>query len=211
MSLLDKKKITIVLDTEFKSSNMITGDCLQLGFVAIFDEADLDNLDDDHWIVSYISVCFLSQDKDYEDGVMNFWSNFPEVYNKIMSEAGPIDQKMYEVKEWLNNLSEAYEISNFMSDISCVDFTWFRNLYLTYCTTEGDKFFLPYKAICGYSMEEALIIAGIDKKEIRDFYQSERFPHTHYALEDALKTAYEYLRLKLFIRNRITRRLFPQV
>ena len=48
-------------------------------------------------------------------------------------------------------------------------------------------------------MEEALFLMGIDKQELRNFYQSDKYPHTHYAEEDALKTAYEYLRLKLYI------------
>jgi hypothetical protein len=52
-------------------------------------------------------------------------------------------------------------------------------------------------------MEEALILTGISKQDIRDCYKSERFPHTHYALDDALKTAYEYLRLKLFIKKHL--------
>lgn len=196
-------KITIVLDSEFESSNMITGNCLQLGFVAILNDADLDNLDNDHWIVSQLSVSFKSQNKEKDDSAMIFWSKFPDVYNRIASEAGPISDKMYEVKNWLNKLSETYQITNFMADISCVDFTWFRNLYLTYCDTRGDNFNLPYKAICGFSMEETLILAGFNKQTIRDFYHSDRFPHTHYALDDALKTAYEFLRLKLFIRNNV--------
>lgn len=177
------------------------GNCIQLGFVAIINDVNLDNLDDNHWIVDKLSICFENQNKEQDQSVMNFWSKFPEVHNRIKSEAGPIRDKILEVKQWLNLLSSTYEITNFISDISCVDFSWFRNLYLTYSNTEGDIFQLPYKSICTYSMEECLILTCINKNQIREFYQFERFPHTHYATEDALKTAYEYLKLKLFIRN----------
>ena len=196
-----RKKITIVLDTEFESSNMINGNFLQLGLVAILNDADLDNLDDDHWIVGKLSKCFKDQGKEKEKPVMDFWSKFQDIHDKIENEAVPIEIGMLDVQTWLNNLSDMYEITNFMCDISCVDFAWFRNLYLTHCDITNNKFFLSYKGLCQYSMEESLSLLGVDKKEIYDFYKSERFPHTHYALDDALKTAYEYLRLKLFIRN----------
>lgn len=197
----NKPTITIVLDTEFESSNMIIGNFLQIGLVAILDDVDLENLDNDHWIVDSLSVCFEDQGKEKEKSALEFWDKFQDIHNKIKSESVPINFGMRRVQNWLNKLSKTYKISNFMADISCIDFAWFRNLYLTYCDQSDNTFILPYKAICQYSMEEALILTGISKQDIRDCYKSERFPHTHYALDDALKTAYEYLRLKLFIKT----------
>lgn len=199
--------ITIVLDVEFKSSNMITGDCLQLGFVAIRNGVNLLNIDcKEEWFIDSLSVCFKTQMQDEERSVMDFWSNFPDVYKRIESEAGPISEKMKEAQDWLNALSEKYKIVDFVADISCIDFPWFRNLYLTYCDRSKNKFTLPYKAICQYSMEQSLIMAGFAKDEIKVWYQSDMYPHTHYAEEDALKTAYEYLRLRLFIIMNVRRR-----
>jgi len=201
----NKPTITIVLDTEFESSNMITGNFLQIGLVAILNDANLENLDDDHWIVDSLSACFEDQGKEKEKGALEFWDKFQDIHNKIKSESVPIDFGMKNIQSWLNKLSETYTISNFMADISCIDFAWFRNLYLTYCDQSDNKFILPYKAICQYSMAEALVLTGIGKQDIWDCYKSERFPHTHYALDDALKTAYEYLRLKLFIKTQFKR------
>ena len=66
----NKPTITIVLDTEFESSNMITGNFLQIGLVAILDDVDLDHLDNDHWIVDSLSVCFEDQGKEKEKRVI---------------------------------------------------------------------------------------------------------------------------------------------
>ena len=66
----NKPTITIVLDTEFESSNMITGNFLQIGLVAILDDVDLDHLDNDHWIVDSLSVCFEDQGKEKEKSVI---------------------------------------------------------------------------------------------------------------------------------------------
>ena len=199
-----KQTITIVLDTEFESSNMITGNFLQIGLVAILDDANLANLDDDHWIIDSLSVCFEDQGKEKDKSALEFWDKFQDIHKKIKSESIPIDFGMGNVQKWLNKLSETYNISNFMADISCIDFSWFKNLYLTYCDQSYNKFILPYKAICQYSMVEALLLTGICKQDILNYYKSDRFPHTHYALDDALKTAYEYLRLKLFIKTQFT-------
>lgn len=202
-----KPKIIIVIDTEFESSNMMNGNFLQLGLVAILDDCELVNTTDTTdkpWLVDTLSVCFLEQEgKLKEKSAVQFWKKFRDVYQRIKDESGPPVEKMRDVQIWLNDLAESYEIVSFMADISCVDFTWFRNLYLTYCVNmKRDKFQMPYKALCQYSMEEALVLSGVSKDEIYDFYQSDHLPHTHYALDDAIKCAYEFLRLKLFIQTR---------
>lgn len=191
-------EIDIVLDVEFESSNMITGNCLQIGFVAIPHEVHDWEIESGEWKLETLSVCFLSQEQDTEDNVMEFWSKFPEVYQRIKSEAGPILEKMNEVKVWLNKLSRKYKIKDFVSDIGCVDFSWFRNLYLTYSTTEGDNFKLPYKSVCMDGMERVLKFF-YSWEYIQSYYNSGKYPHTHYALDDAIKTAHEYLKLKSLI------------
>ena len=204
---MELEPILIVLDTEFESSNMITGNFLQLGLVAIFDNVSIPlcELDDNKWLVDSLSVCMKDQGKEKEKSTMKFWSIFPEIHHRIQSEAIPIEQGMKQVQQWLNMLSTKYKISNFIADISCVDFSWFRNLLLTHCNMEENLFTLPYKALCQYSMEEALIMTGIvNKQDIRNCYKQDRFPHTHYALDDALRTAYEYLLLKCFMKEKFT-------
>lgn len=203
-NFIKMEEIDIVLDVEFISSNMITGDCLQIGFVAIPHNNSCDYYKDDKWILDTLSVCFLSQDKNTEPIVMDFWKNFPDIYNRIQSEAGPISDKMNEVKIWLNSLSRKYKIKDFVSDISCVDFAWFRNLYLTYADIGNDDFRPPYSSVCTNSMEK-VVKMFYTREELRNFYDSERYPHTHYALDDAIKTSYEYMKLKEFIRENLSR------
>lgn len=193
--------IDIVLDVEFTSSNIIMGDCLQIGLVAIPHRVKDEDIDKDEWIIDTLSVCFLPQGKELEPGVMAFWSKFPEIRSKIDAEAGPITDKMNELNTWLNKLSEKYKIKNFISDIASCDFAWFRSLYLTHVKTTDNVFELPYISICTHSMEH-VFAKDESKDELKAYYKSERFPHTHYALDDAIKTAYEYLKLRKYIRDR---------
>lgn len=193
-----KQNISIVLDVEFESSNMINGNIIQMGFVPIPNRYEGEGLSSKDWIIDELSVCFEDQPgKLKEESVMAFWAKFPEVRERIRREAGPISEKMQEVKQWLNRLSVDYNIT----DLSCVDFAWFRNIYLTYCTPEDSAFEIPYSCVCTSSMDRVIIFMG-HIGELDCLYDaSSEFPHTHYALEDARKTGYDYIRLKSLIQR----------
>lgn len=201
MSVLfeEKKKIKIALDVEFKSSNIITGECFQLGFVAFFENPDPEMLSTDDWVADKLSVCFKSQSQDTEKNVMDFWSKFPEIYQRIESEAVEVSDGMKQVQNWLNNLYDNYNVTGFIAVLAAVDFPWFRSLYLTYCDQSLNRFSLPYKCLCIDSMIETFVtVFGYDKKQMHAFCMSERYPHTHYALDDAMECAYYYLRLMIY-------------
>lgn len=203
MSETQKQNISIVLDVEFESSNMINGNIIQMAFVAIPNKYEGEDLLSKDWIIDELSVCFEDQPgKVKEENVMAFWAKFPEVRERIRSEAGPISEKMQEVKQWLNRLSVKYNITDFVSDLSCVDFAWFRNIYLTYCTSEDSVFEMPYSCICTSSMDKVVNNFMGYPRELQYLYdESIAFPHTHYALEDARKTGYDYIRLKMLIQR----------
>lgn len=188
--------IKIALDVEFKSSNLIKGDCLQLGFVA-FLENPIENIDEnDDWIVGKLSVCFKTQNQESEKNVMNFWANFPEMYQRIQNEAVPVEEGMCKVQQWLNEIYIKYNVTGFIADPASVDFQWFRSLYLTHCDQSLNTFNLPYKALCTDSMLYVFVnVLGLNKAEIISKCSSPKYPHTHYALEDALECAYFYLRI----------------
>lgn len=199
MTELIKEDICIVLDVEFSSSNIITESILQLGFVAIKKNCsayDLEN--NESWIVDKLSVCFDDRDKIKEDGVMNFWATFPQIYDRIKSESVSLEFGMRKVQEWLNELYENYNIVKFISDPAVADFPWFRCLYLKYCDQSLNKFpRLPHKCFDLDTVYELLADThNMNKKDIINSTDTTRFQHTHYALDDAIKTAYEYLKLK---------------
>jgi hypothetical protein len=193
------EEICISIDTEFESSNVIDGNCLQLGFVAFRLSDEL--LMNDDWIVDKLSICFKDQGKKKEESCLKFWNEFPLIYERIIKEAEDISLQMLKLKNWLNELSGRYKIVNFIADYSCIDFPWFRNLFLTHCNlTEEDEFQLPYKCICVASMIHTLEILGHNKKKINEYCKCSRYEHTHYALDDAIEGAYYYLKLREYIR-----------
>jgi hypothetical protein len=190
--------ILISLDTEFESSNIIEGNCLQLAFVAFLRQPS--TVEDDSWIVDKLSICFKDQGKKKEPACMKFWETCPTVYDRIQAEAEDLLLQMNKLQNWLNDLSLKYKIYNFVSDHSCVDFAWFRNLFLTHCDMSKNKFNLPFKCICINGMLHAMELMGYTKDEINKYCTTERYQHTHYALDDAIEGAYYYLKLSEFIR-----------
>lgn len=185
------EKIFIAIDTEFEHECVILGNCLQLAFVA-FRENLIDINNKDTWLIDSLSVCFEDQNKLKDDRVMEFWSKFPEIHDRILSEARPIHEQMLKVEEWLLKLSEKYEIT-FLADIANVDFCWLKNLYMIY---SNNTYRMPYKCLCLNGMEEAMIIMGFEKTTIREYCKCPLFVHTHYALDDAMETAHCYLAMK---------------
>lgn len=195
---MEKEEICIVLDVEFISNNILTKSLTQIGLVAIKKNCSTLELEGETWIIDRLSVCFSDQDKIKDESVMNFWSKFPEIYNRIQSEALSEVDGMRNVQVWLNNLYRNYNIVKYISDPACVDFQWFRSFYLEYCDQSLNEFpYLPFKCLCLDAIYDVLAdVKCISKKDIIHFTETERYKHTHYALDDALKTAYEYLKLK---------------
>lgn len=50
-------------------------------------------------------------------------------------------------------------------------------------------------------MIETLKLLGINKTYIKKFCCNSKFPHTHNSVDDAIQCGYEYLRLKLLIKQ----------
>ena len=192
-----KEKLIIAIDTEFEHESVITGNCLQLAFVAF--QENLEDIDNkDTWVVDSLSVCFEDQGLEKDPKIMEFWAAFPEIRARIGHEAKPIHEQMAKVQTWLTRLSATYEIT-FMADIANVDFAWLKNLYLRYCmnpSSTSSPYSMPYKCLCLNGMEEALMILGFTKKQMKEYCRHPNFRHTHYALDDAFETAHYYLGLK---------------
>lgn len=194
-----KRNISIFIDTEFESSNMITGNFLQLGFVAFYEDVEDPSDSTLNWVADTLSVSFLDQGKQKDKSVMEFWAGFQEIKERIMSEAVEINSGFLQIQNWLNNLSERFNITNFVSGISCVDFSWFRNLYLTHTDQSLTRFSLPFKSICVHTKYRTMLEFGFQKEAIDNYCKSKILRHTHYALDDALEEAYYYLRMKQLI------------
>lgn len=201
------QKVIISIDTEFTSSNVITGNCLQLAFVVMLDDPIINNNveileDSKNWIIDTLSLCFVKQDnKNEEQHVVEWWNGFPEIYKRIMEESKDINISIKTLQLWLNNIYSKYEVIGFLADHSSVDMPWFRNLFLTHCDQTQTKFKLPWGCVCTTNMVNTLLLLGIKKKEINKFCYSQNFPHTHYALDDAVQTGYYYLKLKLLMKQ----------
>lgn len=194
---MEKTQIYISIDTEFEDENVKTGNCLQLAFVAFkLEEGKREDLKRGRWEVDNLSVCFKDQFlTSKNENVLKFWEKFPDILERIHDEAVPIEKGINKIHLWLLDLMEKYTIVDYVCDISCVDFCWFKNLYLTYQKENQIK--LPYKCLCTHNIKNTLLELNLISKSDLDYicYCSE-FPHTHYALDDARLTAFEFLSLK---------------
>ncbi len=195
----EKEKIFISIDTEFEHECVTTGNCLQIAFVAFRENlTEIDNKDT--WLIDTLSVCFEDQGKLKDERVMDFWSKFPEIHNRILTEAKPIEEQMLKVEQWLIKLTDTYDVT-FLADIANVDFCWLKNLYMVH---SNNTYRMPYKCLCLNGMEEAMIAMRFNKTDIRAYCKCPLFVHTHYALDDAMETAHCYLAMKkLMISYRI--------
>ncbi len=209
---MSKEEVYISVDTEFESSNIINGNILQLGFCVFRIPLNLDyNLNlksvlncnlgsNDPWLIDQKSFCFQDQGKMEDESCMEFWAKFPEIYKRIQDEALPIAEQFLKMQVWLNEIHDKYKVVNFVSDYVSVDYAWFKNLYLVYCDTSKDNFFLSWKPICTSNIRKVLIDFGFDKEELTKKCEDIKYPHTHYAMDDALETAYEYIVLSYIIK-----------
>lgn len=201
MTEVEKKKIKIAIDTEFLSENIISGECLQLGLVAFYYDSQV-NLEQDDWIVDKFSVCFSSQGKKINKETFNWWDCcFPDVLQRIKNEQVNIEKGMIDLHNWLSNLNKKYIISGYVADHSSVDMPWFRNLYLEYSPLFDEPLNLPWGCECTTNITKTIekMYPDLKPKYLKKLCQNEKYPHTHYATEDALQTAYEYMVLDRFI------------
>ena len=132
---------------------------------------------------------------------MKFWKDFKDIHDKIIKEGVEISKGMKTIQRWLNGIYSKYTIVNFVADHACVDMAWFRSLFLTHC--KETKFNLPYSCRNTDDMVKDLILLNFTKNEITEYCTNSLYPHTHYALDDAVQTGYEYLRLKQLFKKTV--------
>jgi hypothetical protein len=198
MTEIIKEKIYIAIDVEFEGENVISDSCLQFACIA-FRENLSNPLDRNTWYIDSISICFERDPyKKQNINVMEFWSKFLDIKRRIIEEAKPIPEQMYILQKWLNKLNEEYTFE-FVSDIACVDYSWIKNYIHEYCNEEERNFRLPYKCLCLYSIQEAIMSLGYTYEEIKGRCSTSIFPHTHYALDDCYDCVYYYLNLKIIL------------
>lgn len=126
-----------------------------------------------------MSVCFKPQSgKVNEKQVVEFWKQFPEIYNRIESEAVEIKDGMQTVQNWLNMVHSKYNVVNFVADHASVDMPWFRNLYLEHCDQSKNTFKLPWACESTVSMRNVLVSLGCDKNGLKIITSSDVYPHT---------------------------------
>jgi hypothetical protein len=202
--------VYIAIDTEFEGPSVTAHNLLQIGLVAFklhtrenltyetrenlnaFAEKVADNTPDIE-IVEHASFCFLPQEgKTCDPQCMAFWANFPDVYAHIKSEMRPIDEQFAAIQAWLAEIYKTYCVVAYVADIAAADFPWLKSLYAQYCvaTTAVP---MPYRCISTHDIRDTLADIGmLSKTAHREMLAKCPYPHTHYAVEDAMQTAYEY-------------------
>lgn len=145
-------------------------------------------------IIDTQSFCFLPQPgKTGDASCMAFWAKFPEIYARIQAEMLPIETQMAAIQQWLGTIYSKYQVISFVADIACADFPWLKSLYSQYCDTTIDTFTLPYRCISTNDICDTLIDCDfLNKAAHKAMIAACPYPHTHYATEDALQTAYEF-------------------
>ena len=197
------QEIYIAFDVEADGPAPSVNNCLQMAFVAFTIDGEISAADTSSFVVDTLDLCFESQPGKVSNAdTMEFWGKFPEIYKKIAGNKKPVADNIIALSSWLNELSKKYKIVRFVAGPSSYDWQWVNNIYEEYPSSE--RYELPYSAECSSSLTRALVYMGRDKAEIEEYCQQGAdpyLPHTHYALDDALREAYCYTRLRKLLRE----------
>lgn len=215
---MEQYDVYIALDTEFEGASVTQHNLLQIGLIAFkihvrenitFENREqLNDNTPNFEIVDQASFCFSPQDGKISDPqCMAFWAQYPNIYARIKSEMRPIDEQFAAIQAWLINIYKQYRVIAFVADIAAADFPWLKSLYSQYCTATT-AVPMPYRCISTTDIRDTLAEIGmLSKTDHRDMLAKCPYPHTHYALDDALQTAYEYgalMQCKANVRSRLS-------
>lgn len=197
-----KEQIFLSLDIEANGPSPTTNDCLQIAVAACTYHEAPSNYNRDEWLVSTLDLCFLPQEnrKEDEQTMNEFWSKYPEILDKIRQNAKDPTENMNRLVAWLKMLENDYEIVEWVAAPAGYDWQWLNCMYNSYPPTE--KYNLPHSCKCLSSMKK-IIRNWPTFSDIDGFLNvgCEKFPHTHYAVDDAVEQAYKYLRLTNFSKS----------
>ena len=201
---MSKTPIFISFDVEADGPSPATNTCLQIALVACVYDEDPDPKHPEKWTVSSLDLCFKPQVGKQPDNetMTEFWSQFPEILEKIRANAVDPFIQMKQLSNWLYELSEQYTIDRWVAAPSAYDWQWVNYMYYHYKSINTYK--LPFKSECMSSIIAGLGYMGY-KSDVSQYIKkgAEHLPHTHYALEDATEQAYKYLRLRKFMKSKV--------
>jgi hypothetical protein len=197
VTLLNKEtpppKMNIMFDIEATGDFPGDGSMVMIGMVAFLDSQEPGPIDDDSWIYSKLEVCIEeTSPKRNERCWSDFWTKNMHVWEHIQKNKIQASEAMTKISSWLESLSLSHTIE-FFAQPAAYDWQWFIHYYCTY--GQDNRFPIPHKAHCTSSLR--LIPKLIGKIEEYDkFISTERYKHTHFALEDATRQAFEYIMAK---------------
>lgn len=201
-----KPPIFLSFDIEADGPAPTVNNCLQIGIVACLYDQDPDPVNHEKWVMSELDLCLQPQPNRTADPdtMESFWSKFPETLAKIEASAGEASLQMARLTEWLNELEKTFTITKWVAKPAGYDWQWLNGTYHQY--SGPGAYPLPHKCECISSLIRALEYIGVDRKILAEFLDvgSETMPHTHYALDDALEQAYKYLRLRKYMKQKVT-------
>ena len=143
------------------------------------------------WVVDQRGWCLAPQPNRAVDArtMAEFWSKNTELLRYINSNSARVETVMADIASWYAMITERYEVAHWACSPAAYDWQFVNALYAQYAPKGSPT--LPYTARCISSMKHAAKALGLDLRKLG----SDKLPHTHNAVDDALQQAYEYLRV----------------
>lgn len=194
----NKPNIIISLDIEATGDSPLTSSMVMLGAAAILDNGPIKIENKDTWLISTLQLCIKEVLPPGERCWNEFWLNNMKVWNHIKKHEKDPTECMNLFDEWLCNLQQKYNITNFVYNPSAYDHMWISCYYDKYCTTK--KYKIPYSGICITSMLKTTYHLN-KTSEINRAINCTDLVHDHFADADSLQQGYKYINLKYWIRK----------
>lgn len=200
IKLPERPSVYIVYDVEADGPSPAENSCIQMGFVAFTLDYEQDFPSN---IVSSLDLC-MEPDKDQtvDRDTSEFWDKFSDIRERIRINQTRPHEAIKRLECWLLKLSEAYKIERFVAGPSSYDWQWVNCYWHKY--GGGTDYSLGYSSECFSSLKRAMSYSKhIHKDNIDEIVgkYDDEYPHTHYALDDAMREAAQYFEFRKFLHN----------
>ena len=195
-----KRPVIVSLDVEATGTSPVTSSVVMIGMVAVWGDARPDPATDrSEWVIDEKFWCLKQQHdrKPSEACWTEFWLKNMTVWDFIQQHQMDNAQAMQEISDWLRALNKDKLVLRleFVAHPASYDWQWLNCVYDEFGAAVRDKFPLPYSITCSSTLDKLLRRTASNERAYTDFLKNNKMRHSHLAHEDALKQAYQYLRM----------------
>lgn len=199
-----KPKLALVFHTGATGDSPANGSCVMLGIVGVLEDTVPTDANRD-WIVTSRTWCMEELDGRNDCTWNEFWVHYPELWERVESEAVHPSVVMKDLSDFLTVLSEDYDWY-FVSWPAAFNWQWLKYTYDKY--GPEDRTWIGYKAECMNGYENALDVLQLNKDAFFKVIYPTSDPTcaAKYTGDAAYTYAYVFLKMREYYRNYVNGR-----